>query len=93
MRDTRTMTREDGLPAATPLDAHAYVEKVTSAPPWWRIVINVALVFGVGGLFWSAVLYAELPLWAAVIGYAVVAAVVELVIWSVSRRHARRTRP
>lgn len=92
MRDTRTMTREDGPPAATPMDAHAYVEKVTSAPPWWRIVVNVALVFGVGGLFWSAVLYAELPLWSAVIGYVVVASVVELAIWSVTRRRAGRTR-
>lgn len=83
------MTRDPELPAASPVDAHAYVEEPRRWLPRRDVVTNVVMVLVGGVLVWLAVDVAGLPLLAALVGSGVVV-VAGCAVRRVSRRRCRR---
>jgi len=84
------MTRDPELPAATPVDAHAYVEEPRRWLPWRDVVTNVVMVLVGGVLVWLAVDVAGLPLLAALVGSGVVVVAGQAVTAAVGRRQKSR---
>lgn len=64
------MSNKKVLPAARPVEVREVLEHPSPWLPAREILLNLALMFGGGGLFWLVIDHFQAPMWIAIVAFA-----------------------
>ena len=85
------MSDKKVLPAARPVEVREVLEHSSPWLPAKEILLNLALVFGGGGLFWLVIDYFQAPLWIAIVAFTVIFGAGTAIIHLLRRHRAARS--
>jgi hypothetical protein len=85
------MSDKKVLPAARPVEVREVLERSSPWLPAKEVLLNLALVFGGGGLFWLVIDHFQAPLWTAIVAFAFIFGAGTVIVHLFRRHRAARS--
>ena len=85
------MSDKKVLPAARPVEVREVLEHPSPWLPAREILLNLALMFGGGGLFWLVIDHFQAPMWIAIVAFVCISCAGTAIVHLFRRHRASRS--
>lgn len=85
------MSDKKVLPAARPVEVREVLEHPSPWLPAREILLNLALMFGGGGLFWLVIDHFQAPMWIAIVAFVFMSCAGTAIVHLFRRHRASRS--